>query len=168
MGINVFVDIFVILGAAVWKGGVASNAMKRRVAGAMLSAKTSEEPCFLVTGGVGRYPPSEASIMRRLLLENGVVESSIMLEETADDTLSSVKACTEIIHAMRDVRSVTVCTDIYHLPRSRWLFRLYGVRTRAGQIASGARDAGAARWLYYWVREVAAIVWDTLVVMIRK
>lgn len=162
------IDVFVILGAAVWKGGVASDAMKRRVAGALLSAKTSEEPCFLVTGGVGRYPPSEASIMKRLLLEYGVAESSIVLEETADDTLSSVKACTAILKTMRDVRSVTVCTDVYHLPRSQWLFRLYGVRTRAGKIASGAREAGSARWLYYWLREVAAIVWDTLVVMIRS
>ncbi len=142
--------------------------MKRRVAGALRSAKTSDAPCFLVTGGIGRYPPSEASIMKRLLLDGGALESSVVLEETADNTLSSVKACTQIIHSIRDVRSVTVCTDVYHLPRSRWLFHLYGVKTRAGQVASGAREAGRARWLYYWVREVAAVVWDTLAVIVRR
>ena len=62
-------DVIVIMGAAVWKGGVASKAMRRRVEGGIASARSLANPTFLVTGGTGRYPPSEARVMERLVLE---------------------------------------------------------------------------------------------------
>ena len=49
-------------------------------------------PLFVPTGGVGRFGPSEASVMAKLLAARGVSPGRILLEETATDTLSSARA----------------------------------------------------------------------------
>jgi vancomycin permeability regulator SanA len=118
--------------------------MRRRVEGALLSARSSQNPRFLVTGGVGRFAPSEARVMQKLLTENGVREENILLEEEATDTLSSVRYCTGIIRRILGIQSIVVCTDRYHMLRTRWLFYLYGIHTRTGQVASGRKQTGFA------------------------
>jgi vancomycin permeability regulator SanA len=154
-------DVFVVLGAAVWQGGVPSNAMRRRVRGALACAQQSSDPLFLVTGGTGRYPPSEAVVMQQLLMESGVAPENILLEEASADTLASVRNCARIIHSMEDVRSVTVCTDLYHMPRTRWLFYLYGIRNKAGQVEDGRKYTGLRKWIYYCLREIPATIQDS-------
>ncbi len=153
------------MGAAVWQGGVPSNAMKRRVSGAFDTARSLYDPLFIPTGGVGRFPPAEAEVMRDLLVELGVATSNILLEEAADDTLSSVRLCAGVLKRLSDVDEVYVCSDIYHIPRCRWLFKLYGVRTLAGRVESGRNYTGLMRWSSFYVREAAAIVWDTFLVL---
>lgn len=161
-------DVFVVLGAAVWPGGVPSNAMCRRVRGAIASAQTSPNPLFLVTGAVGRNPPSEARVMQQILIDSGIAPDSILLEEASTDTLASVRNCSRIIHAMPNVHSVTVCSDVYHIPRTRWLFYLHGVRTRAGKVESGRTQTKLGKWLYYYLREIPAIVQDTFLSIVFR
>jgi len=159
------VDVIVIMGAAVWMDGVASNAMRRRVEGALRTAQSMSQPFFLVSGGVGRNPPSEAEVMRDLLRQAGIPDDHILLEPESTDTVSSVRACARILAQFEGQAQVTVCSDIYHIPRCRWLFRLLGVPTNAGKIDSGRHQNPRLKWLYYYVREVAAFPWDTVVVL---
>jgi len=161
-------SIFVILGAAVWSGGRASNAMRRRVNGALLSAKAAPDAVFLVSGGVGKHPPSEAAVMSALLREAGVPEERILLDEASSDTLQSIRNSVRILKSLSSFAEVVVCSDVYHIPRCRWLFKLYGVSARAGQISSGRSENKALRWWYYYLREFAAIPWDTLIVLISR
>jgi vancomycin permeability regulator SanA len=157
----VITDVFVVLGAAVWLGGVPSNAMRRRVRGAIASAQASPHPLFLVTGAVGRNPPSEARVMQQLLIDSGIAPENILLDEVSTDTLASVRNCSRIIHAIPNVHSVTVCSDLYHIPRTRWLFYLHGVRTKAGKVEDGRAQTKLRKWLYYYFREIPAIIQDT-------
>jgi vancomycin permeability regulator SanA len=159
-------SVLVILGAAVWSGGRASNAMRRRVKGALLSARDVPSALFLVSGGVGKHPPSEAAVMSALLREAGVPEKNILLDEASGDTLQSIRNCVRILRSLPSFAEVVVCSDVYHIPRCRWLFRLYGISTRAGQIPSGRSENKALRWWYYYLREIAAVPWDTLIVLI--
>ena len=55
-------SVFVILGAAVRERDRASNAMRRRVEGALISAQGIPDTLFLVSGGVGEQPPSEGRV----------------------------------------------------------------------------------------------------------
>jgi uncharacterized SAM-binding protein YcdF (DUF218 family) len=162
------IDLYVILGAAVWPGGVPSNAMRRRVHAAITSARRSPNPRFLATGGVGQNPPSEASLMQKLLIESGVPAGDILLEEESTDTLSSVRNCSRIVRTLTGIATVTVCTDRYHIARTRWLFRIYGIRTRAGEIPSGRRQTGLRKWIYYCLREAPAIVQDTFLALASR
>jgi vancomycin permeability regulator SanA len=158
-------SVFVIFGAAVWKDGRASNAMRRRVEGALRSARDARNAIFLVSGGVGEHPPSEAAVMSRLLQEAGVPEKNILLEEESTDTLQSVGNCVRILQSLTSSGDVVVCSDVYHIPRCRWLFKLYGISTRPGEVASGRSQNKLPRWWYYYLREFAALPWDTLMVL---
>ena len=128
-------SVFVIMGAAVWEGGRPSNAMRRRVEGALLSARGIENPLFLASGGVGNHPPSEAAVMSRLLQKSGIPKKNIR-------------------------------SDVYHTPRCRWLFRLYGVSSLPGVVSSGRAQNTVFRWCYYILREFPALAWDTLIVLL--
>lgn len=139
--------------------------MRRRVAGALVSSSSSQSSRFLVTGGVGRFAPSEARVMQQLLMESGVEEQDILLEEKSKDTLSSVRNCSRIIRRMGHRPSITVCTDRYHLLRSRWLFYLCGIHTRPGRVASGVKQTGRRKWIYYCLREIPATLQDTFLVL---
>jgi vancomycin permeability regulator SanA len=173
MGMNVVIDstgnipsVIVVLGAAVWEGGKASNAMRRRIDGALQSAQGRPDALFLVSGGVGKHPPSEASVMARLLQDAGTSSERILLDEASADTLESIRNCTRILRALPKFGDVIVCSDIYHIPRCRWLFKLYGITALPGKVASGRSQNKASRWLYYQLREWVAVPWDTLMAIL--
>ncbi len=151
---------FVILGAAVWRDGEPSPAMRRRVAAAIEAARDGRNARFLPTGGVGRNAPSEARVMQRLLLDAGIATERIVLEEQGTDTFSSVVACVRILEAAGDVASVTVCTDGYHVARARAIFRVLGVRTNAAPARRSARALGARRYARALAREALGLPWD--------
>ena len=81
-----------IFGAAIRPDGQPSTTLRRRVETALNCAKTHPDARFIPTGGIGRYGPSEASVMAGMLRESGVGSERILLEETATDTLTSVRA----------------------------------------------------------------------------
>src|SRR5271169_3298746 len=122
------------MGAAVWS---ASDAMRRRVEGALASARDNPNALFLPSGGVGDDPPSEARVMVALLRQAGVAEESILIEEASYDTLSSVRHCVRMLRGLPRFGDVVICSDAYHILRCRWLFHLYGVSSRVGQVDSG-------------------------------
>jgi vancomycin permeability regulator SanA len=159
---------FVILGAAVWRGGEPSPAMRRRVAAALRAALGVESARFLPTGGIGRNPPSEAAVMQRLLLEAGIAAGRIVLEEQGTDTLSSVVACVRILEGSGDVASVTVCTDAYHVARVRAVFRVLGVRTEAAPARGTARLLGARRFGWALAREALGLPWDVALALAQR
>lgn len=158
-------DIFVILGAAVKADGEPSGAMRRRVEGAFELARKSRNAVFLVTGGGAPNRQTEAAAMSVLLQAKSVAPERILQDPVSTDTLSSVVHCARIIKSQRSVSSVVVCSDRYHIPRCRWLFRLLGVYTLASDMPSGLGVNGRLRWSYYYAREAAALVLDTVLLL---
>ena len=158
-------SVFIVFGAAVWEGGVASKAMRRRIDGALLSARCLDDALFLVSGGECKYPPSEACVMAKLLEDNGIPSSRVLLDEAATNTIDSVRNCVAILQSLPKYGEVVVCSDIYHIPRCRWLFKIYGITTRPGRVASGQSQNKLSRWLYYYLREVGAIPVDTVIAL---
>ena len=150
------------MGAAVWPGGLPSKAMRRRVEAAVNAARTNSTSLFLPSGGVGRYPPAEAVVMRSLLLEQGVSEDRIVLDGRSESTLASVINSARIIQNLDSIGRVFVCSDTYHQPRCRWLFRLMGINVEYSSIQSGRSSAGLLRWIFFYCREAVAIPADTV------
>jgi uncharacterized SAM-binding protein YcdF (DUF218 family) len=137
--------------------------MKRRIEGA-LSNDMNGTARFLVSGGLGKNPPTEAEVMRNLLIAAGIPEARILMDPSSKDTLASIRNCAHIIAGL-PVARVLVCSDVYHIPRCRLLFRLLGVKTESAKVASGRAANGLLRWLFLYVREAAAIPWDTALLL---
>lgn len=159
----------IIFGAAVKVNGEPSGAMKRRVDAALLTSKEISKIRFIVTGGIGAgKTTSEADAMKKLLIENRIPDEKIVIEDQANDTLSSVVYCNKILKARKNSEDVFICSDIYHIPRCRWLFYLFGIRSKPAKTISGLNVNGLFKWVYYYIREFAAIPYDTLLVYLHK
>jgi vancomycin permeability regulator SanA len=156
----------VILGAAVWRGGAPSPALRRRVAAAVEASRAYPGARFLPTGAVGRHPPSEASVMRDLLVDAGIEPGRIVLEETGRDTLTSLVACARIVRAAGG--RVVVCSDAYHVPRCRLVLRALGMASDAAPARGAWRRLGAAGFARAVAREAAATPWDVALALAAR
>ncbi|MGH0036969.1 MAG: YdcF family protein [Myxococcota bacterium] len=150
-------EAVVVLGAAVWPGGVPSHALRRRVLFAVELAMGDALRDLLLTGGVGREPPSEARVMSGLASEAGIDAGRIVLEERATSTYESARFCAEIVRREGFAR-VTVVTDAYHLPRALLAFAQAGIAAEgaAPQESPGSLGSPAQRrrerWATAWYR----------------
>lgn len=152
------VDAIVVLGAAVYAGGRPSPALRRRMAHAAALYRAGVADCLILTGGTGQHSPTEAVVMQRLAVADGVLPAHLILEETATDTLANARACAAILK-QRGWRRVVVVTDRYHLPRALLAFRHYGI---AASVAAPPRPCTGIRDGIPWLRELVALPWYLL------
>jgi uncharacterized SAM-binding protein YcdF (DUF218 family) len=160
--------VIVIFGAAVRADGRPSAALRRRVEAAAAFSVRFASPMFLPTGGVGRSGPSEASVMRGLLLEHGMATERILLEESGTDTLSSARAVAQLLRANRLAAPVFVATSAYHLPRCVLLLRLFGVPARAAGPPWVTAGSNWMTRIWWWLREAAALPYDLILALVER
>ncbi|WP_281259946.1 YdcF family protein [Palleronia abyssalis] len=140
------------MGAAVWTGGVPSPALRRRCAAAARLYLRGGIDSVVPSGGMGVHPPSEADVMTRLLIADGVPEADILPEDQARTTMETALLVTALVGPAR----ITVVSDAYHLPRCWLAFRAHGHR-----VALFDADAAPRRkWRITaraWSREAVAL-----------
>jgi vancomycin permeability regulator SanA len=154
-------EVLVVFGAIVRADGTPSGALLRRIEGAAYLARESENTVLIVSGGVHLAAVSESTVMRSLLMAEGIPERRIVEDPDSADTLESVIHCARLVRLYPGRPLVTVCSDRYHMPRCCWLFRLVGIPARAGRMPSALRALGVRRWLYWSLREIPATIADT-------
>ena len=141
----------VILGAAVWPDGP-SPTLRRRTAHAARLYHAGKVGKIVACGGLGKHPPSEAEVMRDLLVADGVPQSAILMENRSTTTAENIAFAVPLIGGDR----VLLVSDWYHLPRARL------VAARAGLTAAGAAPSlkGARPWVQLKgaLREIPALV----------
>ena len=81
----------VVLGTQVLPGGRPSRTLDARVRHAARLYAEGRIGRVVVTGGVGKHPPSEAEVMARVLREEGVPEEAVLLEDEAESTWDSAR-----------------------------------------------------------------------------
>jgi uncharacterized SAM-binding protein YcdF (DUF218 family) len=158
------VDSTIVLGAAVLTGGLPSPSLERRVLHAIDLFGKGKTSFLIFTGGLGKHPPSEAQLMKRIAMDHGVPEPCLILEETATTTLESAKACAEILRARKWSLTAIVVTDRYHLPRAILAFRSCGVHAIGSAPAAGRGTTSIWRWWYLHFRETLALPWYMLLI----
>jgi vancomycin permeability regulator SanA len=159
--------LIVILGAAVRPDGRASPALIRRIKGGFRLAEAHSEALVFCSGGVGRYGPSEASIMAERLTAMGLPAERLVLDEDSLDTLQTVVAATRFIRA-HELPGAIVCTDSYHTPRTRLIFAALGVSTLDGSVKAGPRQMGWPACIRMRLREIPAIPYDGVLALTKR
>jgi uncharacterized SAM-binding protein YcdF (DUF218 family) len=139
----------IIFGAAVKPSGAPSATLRRRVEAAFSFGGPTAQ--YIPTGGPSRAGPSEASVMRDLLVEQGVPREQVICEETGADTFSSALACARLLKGRADVFAAS---STYHLPRCVLLLRMAGLRARACWPLPADFSA------YWSLRESVALPYD--------
>ena len=119
--------VALILGAAVWLGGVPSPTLRRRTLHAAGLWRAGEVQALVPCGGLGTHPPTEAEAMRRLLLSEGVPEDAIRIEDRSRNTHENILLALPLLAELSATEAVIV-TDATHAPRARLIARRLGLR----------------------------------------
>lgn len=147
-------DAIVVLGAAVWPGERPSPALQRRIDRGIELWQAGLAPALVPTGGLGRYPPSEAEVMARVARRAGVPADALVLEPRATSTLTSAGYVAALARE-RGWRSVIVVSEPYHLLRAGWMFRDQGLEV---QVACAAWGLEPYWRVYQTLREVGGLL----------
>ena len=124
-------------------------------------------PKIIGSGGLGRFPPSEAEIIRRVCISAGVPEADILLEDASHTTLENVLFSARILRRMNAGR-VVVVSDKYHLARATLCFRFLGFEVKGSGPDRGKTGTPLRKWLYYYLREIVAVPYYLILLATRK
>ena len=142
-------DAIIVPGCAVRRDGTASGALQRRTEHAIDLWREGLAPQIVLTGGVGRYPPSEADVAATIARDAGVTTDALMIERTSTTTEENARFSARLLEGMADW-SIIVVSDGYHCWRCERLFsRHYAHVSSTGSMPSPRlRIRGALREVF--------------------
>ncbi len=158
--------VIVVLGARVLEGGVASGPLRSRAERAVDLYRRGLADTLLFSGGVGDFPPSEASLARDIAVSLGVPSGACILEEESHSTAENARFSARIL-GERGVRKVLLVSDPYHLFRARQSFRLEGIEAIPVPALLTERHRKLSSRAYWTLREVLALLRRPALLMAR-
>ena len=148
------VDAIVVLGTTQYNG-VPSRTLRARLDRALELYEDGLAATVIVTGGsLPGDVYTEAESGQMYLVEAGVPEDAIVLENEGSDSWESMNGVAGIL-AARDLESILIVSDGFHLLRLKVMARDLGI-TAYSTAASGSPIAGGQEFSYV-VREALAI-----------
>ena len=154
-------DFILILGCMIKKDGTLTNLLKGRVDKAiefrdLQKKETGKDLIFIPSGGQGSNEViSEALAMKNYLLEKGIKEKNILIEDKSKNTFENIKFSYNIIKNKKENANIALSTTNYHI-------------FRAGIIATNQHIpiecVGAKTKTYFWInafiREFIATIYS--------
>ena len=146
-------DAIVVAGCRVLPDGHPSPALQNRTRKAVELWRAGIAPTIVFTGGVGRYPPSEARAASTFAQSLGVPANAMVVEDRSTSTLENAQYAAQMLGP---ASRVLVVTDSYHVFRAQRVFgQAFATTDGTGSLAPiDARTKGA-------MREVLAIAYYT-------
>lgn len=135
-----------IPGAALSKDGALSTVFKDRVDMAIKLYEAKKVTKILVSGDNSTVSHNEVNPVRLYLISKGVPDKDIFLDHAGFDTYSTMYRAQYIF----GISSVTVTTQLFHLPRSVFIARELGI------IAYGVKADVTHVLISNYVREMLA------------
>lgn len=150
------VDCAVVFGAAVHGKGTAGPGITRRVTTASDLYHDGKVQRLFFTGGIGDIDKeSEAHVMRKVALLQGVDPEDITLEEEASSTIENIVFTQPLLE---DCESIVGISDRYHLARIGFFADMYNVplqthpsdtlSTKAFEVRSVLREGVALLYAF--------------------
>jgi SanA protein len=115
--------VAIVLGARVFADGTPSPILEDRLATALDLYRLGRVRRILVTGDNGSDRYDEVTVMQRWLLAHGVDPAHVQRDHAGFRTLDSMARAAQVFR----VRHAVVCTQRFHLARSMFLARRYGL-----------------------------------------
>lgn len=144
----------IVLGAAVWPGGQPSPALQRRALHAAKLWHEGQIAGIVASGGIGRNPPSEARVIRDIVVAKGVPAQAVIFEARSHSTEENLRFSKALLPP--GARAVIV-SDAWHLPRARMIARLIGLDAETSACRADRRRPWAITRAV--LREAAATLW---------
>lgn len=151
-------DVILILGSAVWPNEQPSPSLRARTQRAIELYQDGYAPHLLLSGGLGRYGPEEAEVMRRLATAAGIPEEALILDKEAHSTRESIEKAREISQ-QEGWATVIIVSDPFHMQRSLLMARDAGIMAFGAPALDSPTYTLPARRLFYTSREVVALWW---------
>lgn len=149
-------DAAVVLGAAVWEGGIPSPSLLRRALHGARIVLSGQARVLIASGGIGLFPPSEASVIKQIAIAQGVPEQNITLEESSRNTVENALFCAELMRA-NNWLSALIVSDRYHLVRAVALFRYLGIQANGSFADRHGSGTPRVKWCFLQTRELLAL-----------
>ena len=143
----------VVLGAAL-RGDQPSRLLRGRLDAAAAYLQEHPKAVCVVSGGQGPDEIcTEASVMKRYLLEKGIAPDRIYMEEQSTSTFENVKFSKEIIEKNQLNSNIAMVTQEFHQYRAQQFAK------KAGFAEVGAVTAHTPLHLLasYWIRDFAGV-----------
>lgn len=147
----------IILGCKV-RGETPSLMLHYRVMAACEYLKENPDAICIASGGQGADELiSEAECIKRILVQNGISEERIILEDKSTSTDENIRFSAEKMKEQGISGSVTIVTSEYHQLRAKMIADKYG-------LESYAVSSNTALYLLptYWLREWFGVVYQFL------
>lgn len=139
----------VVLGCKV-RGERPTRMLRRRLEAAKQALDAHPEAICIVSGGQGENEiVSEALAMKNYLVELGVDEERIIMEDRSTSTYENIKFSLEIMEERGLGKDMTIVTDGFHQYRASLIARAQGVE----QVTSWPAYTEPRYLFTYWVRE---------------
>lgn len=147
-------DVVIVLGCRVQPDGSPSLMLQKRVDAAYEYLSENGEVSCIVSGGKGSDEPvSEAETMKNLLVEMGISEERITVEDKSESTRGNIELSLKLLEEQgKTVSEAAIVTDGFHQFRAALI-------ARESKITPTAVSAETPAWLVppYWVREWLAL-----------
>lgn len=118
--------VALVLGASVKKDGTPSDALSDRLKTAIRLYHAGKVSSLLVTGDDGKFHVDEVATMKRLAIEGGVPEASVLTDGHGYRTYESCKRAVQVF----GVRQAIVVTQRFHLSRALFLCSHLGMEAQ--------------------------------------
>ena len=146
-------NAIVVLGCQV-RGERPSKMLRRRLEAAKELLDEYPDVKCVVSGGQGSDEKiSEAECMKRYLVENGISEGRIIMEDKSKTTFENLKFSLEKLDELGISRDITIVTDGYHQYRASLIAKEQG----AGKVTAYSADTEFRHIASHWVREWIAL-----------
>jgi uncharacterized SAM-binding protein YcdF (DUF218 family) len=113
---NKHYDIGIVLGAALWNGQP-SPALKERCNLAIELYHSGKVDRLILSGGLGQNSITEAEGMRQYLIERGVKNEHLILEDRSTNTKENLLFTSEILQNQK-YHTLVLITHDYHMHRA--------------------------------------------------
>lgn len=120
-------EYVVILGAKVKPGGIPSQSLKNRLDAAVDYLQKYPTVKAIVTGGQGADEDrTEASVMADYLIEHGISEERVLLEDQSTTTYENLLFAKKLLP--ENTESITIISNDFHLKRATILAQKLGLK----------------------------------------
>lgn len=142
-------DVALVLGNTVQLDGSPSPRLKARLDRTVELYQQGYFPLVIVSGGHGREGFDEGTVMMNYLSAHGIPERAIIVDNGGTTTYASAKNTADILR-LKNLKSVLVVSQYFHLPRCKIALKGFGITP----VYTAHAHYFEARDIYSTVREM--------------